>query len=201
MSAPPRLAVLLSGYGSNFQAILDAIADGRLPAEVVVVVSNRREAYGLERARAASIPAHYHPLKPYRDDGRGREAYDADLAALLQGYDPDWVVLAGWMHILSDAFLRHFPDRVVNLHPALPGQFPGTHAIERAYEAFQRGEISETGIMVHLVPDEKVDEGPLLATATVPILPGDSLETWKARIHETEHGLLVETLAELMEDF
>lgn len=193
-----RLAVLLSGNGSNFQAILDAIAAGTLAAEVVVVVSNRQDAYGLHRATAAGIPTHYHPLKPYRDAGRDRAAYDADLAALLHPYAPDWVVLAGWMHILSDTFLRHYPRRVVNLHPALPGQFPGTQAIARAWEAFQRDEIAQTGVMVHLVPDERVDEGPVLATVPVPILPDDTLETLEARMHATEHRLLVEALQTLV---
>lgn len=195
---PPRLAVLLSGNGSNFQAILDACHAGTLPAEVVVTVSNRKAAYGLQRAKDAGIPAIYHPLKPYKRAGQSRRDYDADLADLLKAYQPDWIVLAGWMHILSQAFLDHFPNRVVNLHPALPGQFAGTHAIERAFEAYQAGNIQETGIMVHLVPDERVDEGPVLATASVPILPDDSLETLKRRIHATEHQLLVETLAGLI---
>ncbi len=199
MSAPlARLAVLLSGYGSNFQAILDAIDVGTLPAEVVVVASNRRDAYGLERAEAAGIPAVVHSLKTFREAGHSRAEYDAALAQNLLAHEPDWIVLAGWLHILSDAFLQHFPTRVVNLHPALPGHFPGLHAIERAWEAFQRGEIEETGIMVHLVPDERVDEGPLLATARIPILPDDTLESLEARVHAAEHRLLIETLARLV---
>ncbi|HEX8684526.1 MAG TPA: phosphoribosylglycinamide formyltransferase [Ardenticatenaceae bacterium] len=190
-----RLAVLVSGNGSNLQAILDASREGRLPARVVVVVSNRKDAYGLKRAEAAGVPALYHPLKPYGTEGRAR--YDEELARLLLPYEPNWVVLAGWMHILSDAFLRHFPNHVVNLHPAMPGHFPGTQAIKRALEAFRRGEIQETGIMVHLVPDERVDEGPVLATARVPILPSDTMETLAARVHAAEHQILVRTLARL----
>ena len=100
------LAVLISGNGSNLQAIIDAVAAGGLPAQIAVVVSNRRAAYGLERARRANIPVRYHPLKPYLDADRGRAQYDADLAALVSEYAPDWIVLAGWMHILSDHFLR-----------------------------------------------------------------------------------------------
>jgi phosphoribosylglycinamide formyltransferase-1 len=192
------LAVLVSGYGSNLQAILDACATGRLPARVAVVVSNRREAYGLERARRAGVPALYHPLKPYISSGRSRAEYDADLANLLRPYAPAWVVLAGWMHVLSDAFLRHFPNRVVNLHPALPGQFPGVNAIARAYEAYQRGEIEGTGVMVHLVPDEAVDAGPVVATAPVPIFPTDTLADLEARVHQTEHDLLVSALLSLL---
>lgn len=201
MSSPDiltPLAVLVSGYGSNLQAILDACAEGRLPARVAVVVSNRREAYALERARQAGIPALYHPLKPYTSSGRSRAEYDADLASLLQPYAPAWVVLAGWMHVLSDAFLRHFPNRVVNLHPALPGQFPGVNAIARAYAAYQRGEIEGTGVMVHLVPDEAVDAGPVIAMAPVPIFPTDTLADLEARVHQTEHELLVSALCGLV---
>lgn len=194
-----RLAVLISGSGSNLQAILDAIQARYLDAQVVLVVSNRREAFGLQRAEKAGIPTRYHPLKPYRDAGRSREEYDADLAALVREASPDWVVLAGWMHILSQAFLRHFPYRVVNLHPALPGQFPGAHAIEDALAAFQRGEIKKTGVMVHLVPDEAVDSGPVIASESVPIYPHDTLETLNQRIHQTEHILLVQALRRLIE--
>jgi formyltetrahydrofolate-dependent phosphoribosylglycinamide formyltransferase len=193
-----RLAVLISGNGSNLQAILDAIRMRVLDAEVVVVVSNRQNAYGLERATKAGAPARVHALKPYRDAGRSRAEYDADLAALLQEYRPDWVVLAGWMHILSHAFLRHFPYRVVNLHPALPGQFPGAHAIADAFAAFQQGQIKQTGVMVHLVPDEQVDRGPVLASQEVPIYPTDSEETLANRIHQVEHRVLVGALDRLI---
>ena len=131
-----RLAVLISGSGTNLQAIIDAVRMRVLPAEIVVVVSNRKDAFGLQRAAKAGIPTLYHPLKPYTDGGRTRQEYDADLAAQLRPYNPDWIVLAGWMHILSAEFLRHFPYRVVNLHPALPGQFPGAHAIAEAMKGY-----------------------------------------------------------------
>jgi formyltetrahydrofolate-dependent phosphoribosylglycinamide formyltransferase len=193
-----RLVVLLSGSGTNLQAILDACDRGALPAQVVAVVSNRREAYGLERARHAEIPALYHPLAPYRSVGQDRREYDADLADLVAGYRPDWVVLAGWMHVLGAAFLDRFPNRVVNLHPALPGAFTGTHAISRAFEAYRRGEITSTGVMVHLVPDEGVDCGPVIAQAAVPILPDDTLERLEERIHTVEHELLVRALRQLV---
>lgn len=192
-----RLAVLISGNGSNLQAIIDAIHEGRLDAHIAVVVSNRKAAYGLERAANSAIPTRYHPLKSYRDTGRGRADYDADLATILAGYAPDWVILAGWMHILSDAFLRHYPNHVVNLHPALPGQFPGDHAIADALAAYQRGEIAQAGVMVHLVPDERVDEGPVLATQPIPISPGDTFDSLTTRIHAVEHVLLVATLQRL----
>ena len=106
--------------------------------------------------------------------------------------------LAGWMHILSMNFLGRFSNRVINLHPALPGQFAGTHAIERAFTAYQEGQIPHTGIMVHLVPDEGVDDGPVLASEIVPILPDDTLESLQTRIHAAEHRVLVDTIGRLI---
>jgi formyltetrahydrofolate-dependent phosphoribosylglycinamide formyltransferase len=192
-SAPPRIVALISGSGTNLQAILDAIASGELDARVVLVVSNRKTAYGLTRAEAAGIPTLYFPLKPYTAQGLSREAYDAALAEQVSAYHPDLVVMVGWMHVLSSAFLEHFSRRVINLHPALPGEFPGTHAIERAYDAFQRGEVTRSGCMVHYAVPE-VDAGPVIAQATVPIEPGDTLEVFEARMHEAEHRLIVEAV-------
>ncbi len=192
-----RLAVLISGAGSNLQALLDATRRELLDAQIVVVASNRKAAQGLARAEKAGVPTLYHPLKPYRDAGKTRHDYDADLARLLAEYQPDWVVLAGWMHIFSDAFLRHFPYRVINLHPALPGQFPGATAIEDAFAAFQRGEIKKTGVMVHLVPDEGVDSGPVIASEDVSVYPHDTLETLTNRMHQNEHRLLIQALHRL----
>ena len=194
-----RIAILISGYGSNQQAIMDAAEEGALPgAEIALVISNRREAFGIQRAVRGGVPVIYFPLAPYTRAGRAREEYDAALARILKAFDVDWVVMAGWMHVWSDAFLRHFPSRVVNLHPALPGTFPGMHGIEEAYEAYQRGEIEHTGVMVHLVPDPAVDAGPVVAQETVPIHPDDSLEDLEARIHAVEHRLLVEALRGLL---
>ena len=189
-----RLVVLISGGGTNLQAILDACASGHLPADVSAVVSNKADAYGLERARLAGVPALAFPKKK----GMGRGEYDARLAEMVKSYNPDYVVLAGWMRLLSMNFLGHFPGRVVNLHPALPGTFPGTDAIARAYTAYQKGEIRQTGVMVHLVPDEGVDDGPILAQEVVPIEAGDTLESLETRIHAVEHRLLVDTLRKLI---
>lgn len=193
-----RLVVLISGSGSNLQAIIDACQGDRLPARVVLVISNRRDAYGLIRAREAGILTRYHPLRPYLLDGRGRRCYDADLAAMISEARPDWVVLAGWMHVLSMDFLKHFPNRVVNLHPALPGQFPGVEGIARAYQAYGAGQITHTGVMVHLVPDEGVDEGPVIMNKTIPIYPEDTLKRLEERVHRTEHSVLVEALRRLI---
>lgn len=193
-----RLVVLISGSGSNLQTLIDAAAAGTLAAEIVAVVSNRQRAFGLERAQRVGIPTAVHRLKPLLQQGRSRRDYDVELAQIVQQHEPDWVVLAGWMHILSDAFLRHFPNCVINLHPALPGRFPGAHAIEEAFAAYQRGDVDQTGVMVHLVPDERVDEGPVLGQIAVPILPTDTLDALAERMHQAEHKLLVQTLARLI---
>jgi len=195
-----RLVVLASGDGSNLQAILDACANGHLKAQVVFVVCNRKTARAIDRAERMGVPVLYHPLKWYLDTGRTRLDYDADLAEQVAKYAPDLIVLAGWMHILSMAFLGRFPDKVINLHPALPGQFPGTHAIERAYNAFERGEIKETGIMVHFVPDEGVDVGAPVAIAKIPLMAGESLDSLETRIHNAEHTLLIEAIHSLMQN-
>jgi len=189
-----RLVVLISGSGSNLQAVLNACASGELPASVVSVISNKAEAYGLTRARNAGIEAIHFP----KLEKETRQEYDSRLGSYIATKLPDYIILAGWMRILSSSFLTVFPNKVINLHPALPETFPGTHAIERAFEAYQRGEIKHTGIMVHLVPDEGVDNGPVLATEIVPIHAEDTLETLEFRVHQTEHKLLVNTLRSVL---
>ena len=195
-----RIAVLISGSGTNLQAIIDAVAAGQLPGvEIAVVVSNRKAAYGLQRARQAGIPTEYVPLGAYRRAGGTRREYDAGLAHLLHNtYRVEWVVQAGWMHLFSISFLRHYPNRVINLHPALPGSFPGMHAIQEAWDAYQRRDLAHTGVMIHLVPDEGIDDGPVIAQEIVPIHADETLEMLKARVHETEHRLLVQTLHRLL---
>ncbi len=193
-----KLIVLASGQGSNLQAILDACQAGTLEAQVVAVFSDQPEAFALERARRAGIPAIAFPWQPYKQAGRSRQEYDADLAGRIAKYHPDLIVLAGWMRLLSSAFLDRFPGKVINLHPALPGTFPGTHAIARTWEAYQAGKIRETGVMVHFVPDEGVDNGPLISCETVPIEPTDCLETLEARIHQVEHRLLVSAIQHII---
>ena len=200
MTDLPRLVVLISGSGTNLQAILDACQTGYLKMQVAAVIANQPDAFGLERARRAGIPAILKTTPTGIDPSArkaARKAYDTELAELAAQYKPDWIVLAGWMRLLSAAFLDQFPGRVINLHPALPGTFPGTHAIERAFAAFQRGEIVNTGVMVHLVPDEGVDSGPVLAQEIVPILPDDTLDILEKRVHQVEHALLVSTLSKL----
>lgn len=192
-----RLAVLASGYGSNLQAILDACQAAAYPAEVVVVASDRKEAYALQRARAAGLPVIYHPWGPYNKARKSKLVYDLDLAARVKSFSPDLIVLAGWMRMLTMGFLAHFPMQVINLHPALPGTFPGTHAIQRAYAAFQQGEIQHTGVMVHYVPDEGMDDGPVILSELVPIYPEDTQEILEKRMHAVEHRLFVSAIAQL----
>ncbi|HMN59389.1 MAG TPA: phosphoribosylglycinamide formyltransferase [Anaerolinea sp.] len=194
IQTPARLVVLVSGSGTNLQAILDACGSENLPARVVGVISNKREAFALERARTAGVPAVYLP----KSKDEERQEYDRRLAEQVAAFQPDWIILAGWMRILSSNFLGRFPNRVINLHPALPGTFPGTEAIRRAYEAFQRGEIERSGIMVHLVPDEGVDDGPVLGLREVEMLSGEPLEAFERRMHATEHELLVSTLRRVL---
>lgn len=185
-----RLAVLISGNGSNLQAIIERIGAGDLDAEIAVVVSNRSDAYGLQRASAAGIPTEVLDLAEIKAAGGDRSSYDVELAGLVAGYKPDLIVLAGWMLILGTGFLKRFTPSIINLHPALPGVFPGTDAIARAYAAYQAGDIKHTGVMVHRVIEE-VDAGTVIVQEPVPIFADDSLEDLEERIHMVEHNLIV----------
>lgn len=200
MNAAPcaRIAVLVSGSGSNLQALLDASASGELAADVVLVAANRKAAYGLVRAQQAGVPTCYLPLAPFLQSGAGRDAYDAALAEQVAAVHPDLVVLAGWMHILGPAFLNRFPQRVLNLHPALPGAFPGVDAIRRAYEAYQRGEIAQSGCMVHYAVPE-VDAGPVVVQQVVPLHPDETLEAFEARMHAAEHRIIVQAVRQALQ--
>lgn len=185
-----RIAVLVSGNGSNLQALIDTIASGDLETEIAVVVSSKADAHGLVRASSAGIPTEVLPLDTSEGHPEDRNAYDVALAALLEAYSPDLVVLAGWMLILGPAFLDRFPNRVINLHPAMPGAFPGTKAIARAHAAYQRGEIKRTGVMVHHVVAE-VDAGPVITMEPVPIYSEDTVADLEERVHLVEHNLIV----------
>ena len=197
-----RLVVLASGGGSNLQALIDATAEGTLDAEIVGVIVNRRGAGARDRATRAGIPEEFRPLGPYRerfgDPRAAREAYDADLAERVAALRPDVIVLAGWMHLFTSAFLDRFPECVINLHPALPGEFPGATPIDDAWAAHQADGLTRTGVMVHFVPDEGVDDGPTIASREVPILDSDDRASLEERIHTVEHQLLVETVAGLL---
>ena len=188
-----RLVVFISGGGTNLQALIDAIQAGQLEAQIALVVSNRKDAHGLERAQRAGIEALYFPLKPFTEGGQTRVEYDAALAERLQPYTPDLIVLAGWMHIFTSAFLDVVSKPVINLHPALPGQFAGVNSIQRAFAAFQRGEVDHSGVMMHYVIPE-VDAGDVVVMEEVPLEADDTLETFTARMHAAEHRLIVEAV-------
>jgi len=189
-----RIAVLVSGFGSNLQAIIDAASAGSLDVEVVLVAADRADAFGLQRAQRAGIATLLAvPTREQRRDPAARAQYDAQLATQVAEVAPDLVVLAGWMRVLSPSFLDRFDGRVINLHPALPGTFAGTHAIERAFDAARAGTIDRTGVMVHRVVPE-VDAGPVIVSEEVAIAGDDTLETLTARIHQVEQRLLVEAI-------
>jgi phosphoribosylglycinamide formyltransferase len=206
-----RILVLISGNGSNLQALIDACDTPKLPSSRIIrVISNRKDAYGLVRAQNASIATTYHNLVKYKKQQAAteagvllaREAYDHDLAQLILEDKPDLVVCAGWMHILSSVFVNTLATAkiaTINLHPALPGQFNGAGAIHRAYAAFQEGEIERTGVMIHHVISE-VDMGEPIVTQEVPIGKGESEEELEKRIHEVEWGLIVEGTAKAIQE-
>ncbi len=175
-----RVAVLASGSGSNLQALIDDCAQPDAPARIALVISNRREAFALERARLAAIPAQHLP----RSRQESRQDYDARLVEALQAQQIDWVCLAGWMLLVTPVFLRAFPSRVLNVHPALLPSFPG---LDGAAQALAHG-ARVTGATVHLV-DEGCDTGPILCQGAVPVLPDDDLARLQARIHRVEHRL------------
>ncbi len=175
------LGILVSGSGTNLQAVIDAVESGRLRAKIGVVISNVPTAKALDRARAAHIPTVVIDHKAYPS----REAFDGAVVESLRGSDVDCVVLAGFMRLLTPVLLGAFPQRVVNIHPALLPAFPGIHAQAQALAYGVR----VTGCTVHLV-DAGMDTGPILAQATVPVLDGDDEETLRDRILVKEHELL-----------
>lgn len=174
------LGVLISGSGSNLQALMDRCADGYIPGEIRLVISNKAEAYGLERARQAGIPTLVISHRAFPD----RESFDAMMAEALDGAGVELVCLAGFMRVLSGAFVRRYAGRLINIHPALLPAFPGLHVQQQAIDAGVRF----SGATVHFV-EEAVDAGPILAQAVVPVLPGDDADTLAARILVQEHRL------------
>lgn len=180
--------VLVSGSGSNLQAIIDAVEAGEIQAEIAAVISNKQRAFGLERAKNAGIPAVYFPFSPFKE--RGRKAYDQALAEQVADFQPDLIVLAGWMRIFTPSFLDQFADRIINLHPALPGTYIGAHGVDWAWESFQAGKISQTGCMVHMVTAD-LDEGPVVATAEIELFAEDTKEDFVGRLRTAEHQLIV----------
>ncbi len=180
-----KLGVLISGSGTNLQALIDEIAAGALDAEIELVVSSRADAHGLQRANAAGIPTLTISKDLYAEPG----VADQVIATELKRAGVELVVLAGYMRKVGLAILLTWPDRVVNLHPALLPSFPGAHGIE---DAWRRG-VKVTGVTVHIA-NEDYDAGPIVAQEPVRILEGETVEALEARIHEVEHRLLPATI-------
>jgi phosphoribosylglycinamide formyltransferase-1 len=177
-----RIAILISGRGSNMEAIVRACASERWPAQVVAVIANRPDAAGLAFAAAQGIATVVVDHKAHGPGAAGREAFDAALADALDGFAPDLVVLAGFMRILGAAFVRRFEGRMLNMHPSLLPAFPGLHTHRRALEAGCK----LAGATVHFVTPE-LDHGPIVMQSVVPVRPGDDEHTLAARVLATEH--------------
>lgn len=175
-----KLGVLISGSGSNLQSVIDHIEKGALGARIAMVVSNRPDAYGLARAQKHHIPS---AVINHRDF-ENREDFDREMLHILQDAGVELVVLAGFMRILTPVFLRAFPDRIINIHPALLPSFPGTHVQQKALDYGVRF----SGCTVHFV-DEGVDTGPIIIQAVVPVFTGDTAERLAARILKEEHKI------------
>lgn len=175
-----NVGVLISGRGSNLQAIIDASEKGEIPAKIVVVISNNPEAYGLERAKKHNIPAVVIDHRKYQD----KNTYELEIVKVLKEYQVDLVCLAGYMRIVGPVLLEHYQERMMNIHPALLPSFPGLHAQRQALE---HG-VKISGATVHFV-DEGCDTGPIIVQAAVPVLEDDTEETLSARILEQEHKI------------
>lgn len=178
MSATCNVVVLISGSGSNLQALIDSLADVPSSAVIRAVVSNRADAYGLERALQAGIETCFLDHKAYAD----RESFDAALVQAIDGFQPDLVLLAGFMRILSPGFVRHYHGRLLNIHPSLLPKYKGLHTHQRALEAGD----AEHGCSVHFVTEE-LDGGPLVVQAAIPVQSDDTPETLAQRVHAQEH--------------
>ncbi len=179
-AARKRVGVLISGRGSNLQALLEACADPTFPAEIVLVISNKPEAPGLERAARAGVPSRTIARRDHPD----RAACDAAMTAALEAAGVELVCLAGFMRLLGEAFVDHWRDRMINIHPSLLPRFPGLDTHARALEAG----VERHGCTVHLVRFE-MDSGPIIGQTEVPVLAGDDAETLAARVLEAEHRL------------
>ena len=183
-----RFAVFASGHGSNLQAIIDAIKKNKVKAELCMVVSDNKNAYALKRALRASIITVVIDPKKFKS----REAMDRAIVAELKSFGVNFVVLAGYMRILSPYFVKVFRNKILNIHPALLPSFKGAHAIKDAFDAH----VASTGVTVHFV-DEKVDHGPIVAQEVLKIRKSDTLKTLEARIHKLEHRLYPKVIGQM----
>ena len=186
-----RIAVLASGNGSNFEVIAQAIKDKKIEAELVLLFSDHHDAYVLERGKKFGVPCESFELKEFSD----KKSYETALLELLKRYEVELVVLAGYMRIIGNDLLEAFPNRIINIHPALLPNFPGLHGIKDAYEAG----VKETGVTIHYV-DSGVDTGPIIAQGKVQVAESDCLEDLEKKIHQVEHQLYPQVLAEIVKE-
>ncbi|WP_432695614.1 phosphoribosylglycinamide formyltransferase [Marinobacterium sp. YM272] len=175
-----RIVVLISGSGSNLQAIIDQASSGRIPGRIAAVISNKADAYGLTRASNAGIATAVLSHRDYED----RAAFDQALQQQIDSYEPDLVVLAGFMRILTPEFVRHYAGRLFNIHPSLLPKYKGLHTHQRALEAGD----AEHGCTVHFVTEE-LDGGPLVVQAATPVQSGDDADSLQQRVHHLEHRI------------
>ena len=180
-----RLVVLISGNGSNLQAIIDDIAKNNLPAQIVAVISNKADAYGLERAKKANIEQRVLSHQDYPS----REDFDIALKNLIDSFQPDLIILAGFMRILSNEFVEHFSHKMMNIHPSLLPKYKGLNTHQRAIDAGDKVH----GCSVHFVTPE-LDDGPVILQATVEIKKNDTAEALAERVHEQEHKIYPEAI-------
>jgi phosphoribosylglycinamide formyltransferase-1 len=180
-----KFAVLASGNGSNFQAMVDAIESGELKSRIVKLISDNPQSHAIERARKHRIPYSIYERKKFPD----KNSFEKAILADLQNSETDWILLAGYMRIVSPLLLEAFPRRILNIHPSLLPRFPGLHAIEQALQAG----VQSTGCTVHFV-DEGCDTGPVIAQSSFDISPTDNLESVTERMHQHEHRLYVDVL-------
>lgn len=185
-----KLGILLSGRGSNFLAIADNIASGKLKAEIAIVISNRQDAPGITAARERGLNAVVIPSK-----GKTREEHDRAMIAALNSAGAGLIILAGYMRMLSPEFIQAFPNRILNIHPSLLPAFPGLDAQKQALDAG----VTESGCTVHFV-DEQLDHGPTIVQRRVPVLPNDTVDTLSARILQQEHIAYSEAIAKVLSD-
>jgi phosphoribosylglycinamide formyltransferase-1 len=186
-----RIGVLLSGRGSNFEALAESVSAGRIPdAEIAIVISNQPDAQGLKRAEERGIPSRMIPSK-----GLQREAYDRQVVAVLQDHKVDLICLAGYMRLLSSYFVAAFPQKILNIHPSLLPSFPG---LESQKQALEHG-VKFAGCTVHFV-DENLDAGPIIQQAVVPVLDGDNEHTLSERILKEEHRIYSEAAKLILEE-
>ncbi|MEZ9785492.1 phosphoribosylglycinamide formyltransferase [Vibrio breoganii] len=184
-----RIVVLVSGNGSNLQAIMDACANGDIQGQVCAVFSNKEQVYGLERARIAAIPAHALSHKNFAD----RLSFDMALMKQIDEYQPDLVVLAGYMRILSDEFVEHYLGKMINIHPSLLPKYPGLHTHQRAIDAGD----SEHGSTVHFVTPE-LDSGPIIGQVKVTITANDDADSLMTKVQKAEHQLYPDIVRQIV---